>query len=40
MTTSTTPPNGAPCSADLWTSDVQRSGRFYGAGFKLRANNG
>lgn len=29
MTTRTNPPAGAPCWVDLWTSDVQRSRRFY-----------
>ena len=40
MMTKTSLPDAAPCRADLWTSDVQGSGRFYGAQFKLRANNG
>jgi hypothetical protein len=39
MTTRTSPPNGAPLRADLRTS-AQGGGRFYGAQFKLRANNG
>lgn len=30
MTTRTTAPTGAPCWADLWTSDVEGSRRFYG----------
>lgn len=30
MTTRTSPPVGAPCWVDLWTSDVEGSGRFYG----------
>jgi len=30
MTTRTTAPDGAPCWADLWTSDVDGSRRFYG----------
>lgn len=30
MTTRTTAPSGAPCWADLWTSDVEGSRRFYG----------
>jgi len=30
MTTRTTAPVGAPCWADLWTSDVEGSRRFYG----------
>ena len=30
MTTRTTAPAGAPCWADLWTSDVEGSRRFYG----------
>lgn len=29
MVTRTSPPNGAPCWADLWTSDVEASRRFY-----------
>lgn len=29
MTTRTTAPDGAPCWADLWTSDVEGSRRFY-----------
>jgi predicted enzyme related to lactoylglutathione lyase len=40
MTTMTSPPNGAPYWTDLCTSDVQRSPRFYGAQFELRANDG
>lgn len=30
MPTRATPPNGAPCWADLWTSDVEGARRFYG----------
>ncbi len=30
MPTRSTPPNGAPCWADLWTSDVEGARRFYG----------
>jgi uncharacterized protein len=30
MPTRATPPNGAPCWADLWTSDVDGARRFYG----------
>ncbi len=30
MTTRTTTPSGAPCWADLWTSDAEGSRRFYG----------
>ncbi len=33
MTTRNTPPAGAPCWADLWTSDVAASRAFYGALF-------
>ncbi len=39
MPTRTSPPNAGRCLADLWTSDVQGSGR-YQAQFKLGANNG
>lgn len=31
-------PNGAPCWADLWTSDVEGSRRFYGQLFGWEAN--
>lgn len=30
-------PSGAPCWADLWTSDVERSGKFYGELFGWEA---
>jgi hypothetical protein len=40
MTTRISPLNKAPSWADLWTSGVLGGGRFYGAQFKLRANNG
>ncbi len=30
MPTRATPPNGAPCWVDLWTSDVEAARRFYG----------
>jgi uncharacterized protein len=37
MTTRTTAPVGAPCWADLWTSDVEGSRRFYGELFGWEA---
>lgn len=37
MTTRDTAPNGAPCWADLWTSDVEGSRRFYGELFGWEA---
>jgi predicted enzyme related to lactoylglutathione lyase len=37
MTTRTSPPTGAPCWADLWTSDVEGSRRFYGELFGWEA---
>jgi hypothetical protein len=40
MPTRTSPPITGPCLADLWTSDVEGSGRFYQGQFKLGANNG
>ena len=40
MTIRTSPPDGAPRRADLWTSQGQGTGRFYEPQFKLRANNG
>ncbi len=40
MTTRTSPPNGVPGWADLWTCDVQGGGRSDEAHFRLRGNNG
>ncbi len=37
MTTRDSAPNGAPCWADLWTSDVKGSGKFYGELFGWEA---
>lgn len=37
MTTRTNYPNGAPCWADLWTSDVEGSRHFYGTLFGWEA---
>lgn len=37
MTTRTTTPVGAPCWADLWTSDVEASRRFYSELFGWKA---
>ena len=37
MTTRDSAPLGAPCWADLWTSDVEGSGRFYGELFGWEA---
>ena len=37
MTTRNAAPNGAPCWADLWTSDVEGSRRFYSALFGWEA---
>jgi len=37
MTTRTTAPIGAPCWADLWTSDVEGARRFYGELFGWEA---
>jgi len=38
MTTRTEAPTGAPCWADLWTSDIEGSRRFYGELFGWEAN--
>jgi predicted enzyme related to lactoylglutathione lyase len=37
VTTRETAPAGAPCWADLWTSDVERASRFYGQLFDWEA---
>jgi uncharacterized protein len=37
MTIRESAPNGAPCWADLWTSDVEGSGKFYGELFGWEA---
>ena len=37
MTNRDTAPAGAPCWADLWTSDVEGAGRFYGELFGWKA---
>ncbi|HWE55190.1 MAG TPA: VOC family protein [Acidimicrobiales bacterium] len=37
MTTRSTPPVGAPCWTDLWTSDVAGAGEFYGEVFGWEA---
>jgi predicted enzyme related to lactoylglutathione lyase len=39
MTTRTTTPPGAPCWADLWTSDVEGSRAFYSRLFGWQAND-
>jgi len=39
MTTRDSAPIGAPCWADLWTSDVEGSRRFYGELFGWQAND-
>ena len=38
MTTRTEAPTGAPCWADLWTSDIEGSRHFYGELFGWEAN--